>query len=289
MALEDLPPQAPLRLPEGQAYGERVLARSRSALSSHPSLLDQAFGPDYYQKLDVFFPERPPAGGAPILVFAHGGSWIAGYKEWMAFMAPAVTALPAVFVSVSYRLAPGAKHPAPYEDCLAAIAWVHDNARSLRGDRSRLYVGGHSAGAHLMALAATRPDDLSSRGLPPDVIKGCAAVSGAFDLRLSDPPEPVQSHAHQVLLADPAQAEAASPIANVSPATRPFLITVGETDFPDLREQAVRMADRLRAAAVPVVFQDLPGHDHFATNERSVEAGHPWLTELARMIGTPAR
>jgi len=282
MALDDLPPQAPLRRPEGQAYAERVLAKSRPVLLSHRSLLDQAYGSDYWQKVDVFFPEVRHVGALPILIFAHGGSWIAGYKEWMAFMAPAMTALPAIFVSVSYRLAPATKFPGPFDDCAKAIAWVYQHAEAMGGDRSRLYVGGHSAGAHLMALAALRRDALAAHGVPRNLVKGCIAVSAPFDLRLSDPRQATESH--HALLADLLDATAASPIAHVSPAAPPFLISVGELDFPQLREQADQMRQTLSAASVPVVFQDLKRHDHFDTSERAVEPDHPWLAEVGRLL-----
>ncbi|MGF6312624.1 arylformamidase [Bradyrhizobium sp. i1.8.4] len=282
MALHDLPLQAPLRRPEGQAYAERVLAKSRPVLSSHRGLLDQAYGSDYWQKVDVFLPEVRHDNLVPILIFAHGGSWIAGYKEWMAFMAPAMTALPAVFVSVSYRLAPAIKFPGPFDDCARAIAWVYERAEAIGGDRSRLYVGGHSAGAHLMALAALRRDALIAHGLPRDVVKGCIATSAPFDLRLPDPQQATESH--RVLLADLLDATIASPVAHVSPGAPPFLISVGELDFPPLREQAERMRQALSAVSVPVVFQDLEGHDHFDTSERAIEPGHPWLAQVARFL-----
>ncbi|SED23727.1 alpha/beta hydrolase [Bradyrhizobium erythrophlei] len=283
MALDDLPPQPPLRFPQGQAYAERVLEKSRPVLLSHRRLLDQAYGPDYWQKVDVFLPENLRGASLPILIFAHGGSWIAGYKEWMAFMAPAVTALPAVFVSVSYRLAPAIKFPGPFDDCVSAVAWVYEHAEAIGGDRSRLYVGGHSAGAHLMALVALRGDALMARGLPHDVVKGCIAASAPFDLRLSDPGQTTENH--RTLLADLLDAEAASPIVHVSPAAPPFLISVGEFDFPPLREQAERMRQALSAASGSVVLQDLKDHDHFDTSERSVEPGHPWLAQVARLLG----
>lgn len=285
MAIDDLPVQAPLRLAEGQAYGERVLERSRPVLASRHGLFDQPFGDDYYQKLDVFLPDGQQDEPLPVLMFAHGGSWIAGYKEWMAFMAPAITALPAIFVSVSYRLAPKTRHPGLYDDCVSALKWVYDHADAIGADRSRLFVGGHSAGGHLMALVATNNAGLVARGLPADVVKGCIPVSASFDVRLASPSLIGTSHAHQVLLADPADADSASPIASVSAKLPPFLITVGEFDFPRLRDQGLRMAEALLKAGVQMKFLDLPGHDHFDTSERSVDSDHPWLKNVARMLG----
>ena len=285
LSLEDLPAQAPLRLAEGEAYGKRALEMSAPVLKAHQGLFDQPYGSDYWQKLDVFLPERPSAGPLPILAFAHGGSWIAGYKEWMAFMAPAITAIPAVFVSVSYRLAPENRYPLPFQDCVDAIKWIHDHADDFGGDRSRIYVGGHSAGGHLMALAAMRNDWQQTRNLPKDIIKGCVAVSALFDLRLNTQSSPAESQLYNAFLHTPEDGEAASPVTYISPEAPPFVITIGENDFPFVRKQAADMCKKLEAAGGEVIFQDLEEHDHFDTSKRCIEGGHPWLTEAARLMG----
>lgn len=281
---DHLPPQAPLKTPEGQAYGHRVLARSREVLLSHPSLLDRSYGADYYQKVDVFVPTFPVRSPVPVLVFAHGGSWIAGYKEWMAFMAPAVTALPAVFVSVSYRLAPLNTVADLVDDCAAAIAWVYEHAGEFAADRSRLFVGGHSAGGHLMSLTALRQDLLVTLGLPRGVVRGCLAVSAPFDLRLPDPAWSSNLALLQAVTAAPVDMASVSPLAHITKHAPPFLIAIGENDFPVIRQQGVRMRDTLAEADVPTAFLDLIGHDHFATGERIVEPGHPWLREAAQIL-----
>lgn len=284
MSLDDLPPQPALHTPAGRAYGNRVLERSRTVLlSRRNALLDLSYGASYWQKVDVFLPEKHTEP-LPILLFAHGGSWIAGYKEWMAFMAPALTGLPAVFVSVSYRLAPAHKFPAPLHDCVDAIAWIHDHATSFGGNRSRIFVGGHSAGAHLMTLAALLPELLVARKLPENAVKGCLPVSAPYDLRPASQASSLEGSLYEPLLETWSDAPAASPIAHVHAGAPPFFITVGGADFPAFREQAEQMRDALTHAHVPTTYLDLSGHDHFDTNERSVEPGHPWLMEAARML-----
>lgn len=55
------------------------------------------------------------------------------------------------FISVvpSYRLAKNASHPAQIQDVARAIRWVYDNIESYGGDRSHIYLSGHSAGTFL--------------------------------------------------------------------------------------------------------------------------------------------
>jgi arylformamidase len=63
-----------------------------------------------------------------------------------------------------------------------AVAWVSRNARSFGGDPDRLYVSGHSSGAHLAAVILTTdwPRDF---GLPADTVKGGLCCSGMYDLK----------------------------------------------------------------------------------------------------------
>ena len=288
MSFEDLPPLPPALTAGGRSYATNVTERSRAVLKGESGRhLDCAYGSDYWQKVDVFPPEGAGDRLVPILLFAHGGAWVSGCKEWMAFMAPVLRKLPMLFVSVSYRLAPMSRFPEPLEDCAEAVRWIYERAASWQGDRSRIFVGGHSAGGHLMSLLALRPDLLQARGLPRGAIQGCFAVSTPFGMRSSDTviPSEVMELSRQALLRDPNDAADASPLAHVSSNAPKFLITLGQNDFPFIREQAPVMRAALEATGNEVVYQDLAGHDHFATNECCVDPGHPWLAAVAEMMG----
>jgi triacylglycerol lipase len=96
------------------------------------------------------------AGGAlPAIFHVHGGGYIMGTPEMMApehrVLAPTFNC---VVVSVDYRLAPDAPHPAPIEDCYAALKWTFENAAGLGIDPKRIGVSGESAGGGLAAALA---------------------------------------------------------------------------------------------------------------------------------------
>lgn len=108
MDFANLPPQPPLFPAEADDYARQTLARSAEAARLCHRIADVRYGSDYWQSLDVY-PAVDAAGGgapAPVLVFAHGGAWTNGYKEWMGLMAPPLVSRGIVFVSLSYRLAP---------------------------------------------------------------------------------------------------------------------------------------------------------------------------------------
>lgn len=287
MSLRDMPPQAKLVTKEGERYAATVLEASRRILSSAATAtLDLPYGDDYWQKIDIFRPETDilDAGPLPILAFAHGGSWIAGYKEWMAFMAPAICALPAIFVSVSYRLAPDNKFPAQLSDCADALALIHKLAPDIGGDRTRIVVGGHSAGGHLMALLALCPDLLEQRGLDRGLIQACIVQSAPLDIRDDRDEQAAIDRIQQTLLLVSSEAEAASPLAQDMRNAPPFSIFVGEHDFPRIRKNSALMREALEKIGAPVFYFDLDGQDHFQTSSRCVESNSQFLSHLSKIM-----
>src|SRR3989442_1704628 len=90
---------------------------------------------------------RKVEGPAPAVIFIHGGAWSRG--------APARgggTALPSprrgiATVSLSYRLAPAHRFPAPLDDVRHGLRWVRAHAGELGIDPERLALLGLSAGA----------------------------------------------------------------------------------------------------------------------------------------------
>jgi acetyl esterase/lipase len=92
------------------------------------------------------------AGTLPALVWIHGGGMVMGDLEMSDLGCDAYAeAVGCVVVSVDYRLAPEHPHPAPVEDCYAALAWAAANADELGIDPARIAVGGSSAGGGLAA------------------------------------------------------------------------------------------------------------------------------------------
>ncbi len=93
----------------------------------------------------------------PVLVYLHGGGWVAGsIATHDPFCRLLSEAAGVIIVSVDYRLAPEHPHPAALEDALTAVHWTANNAARWGGDAGRLALGGDSSGAHLAAVTANR-------------------------------------------------------------------------------------------------------------------------------------
>lgn len=99
-------------------------------------------------------------GSSPCLVYYHGGGFFfegAGYHYKLAKKYALETSCRVVFVQ--YRLAPKNPHPIPAEDCYAALKWSFENADNLKVDKTRIAVGGDSAGGALAAAVCQMARD----------------------------------------------------------------------------------------------------------------------------------
>jgi len=94
-------------------------------------------------------------GPFPVLVFFHGGGWVAGNLETHDPMCRYLCREAGCLVlSVDYRLAPEHKFPAGLQDCYAATCWVAAHAAEFHGDSTRLAVGGDSGGGNFAVVVA---------------------------------------------------------------------------------------------------------------------------------------
>lgn len=104
-------------------------------------------------RLRIYRPHHGRHGGA--LVYFHGGGWVIGSLDTHDDVCRKLAlALGHAVISVDYRLAPEYPFPAPLDDCMRALEWVHAHAGDLGVDPDRLAVGGDSAGGNLAAVVA---------------------------------------------------------------------------------------------------------------------------------------
>lgn len=143
--------------------------------------------------LDIY--EAKGEGPHPILVMVHGGGWMAGDKTGRGVIAPKASWFAEkgfIFASVNYRLSPAVSHPEHANDVAQAIGWLAEHAEEFGGDPQRIFLMGHSAGAHIVAAVGTDPRHLERAGCPPTLVKGTIPLDvGAYDmsLRTNLPPD----------------------------------------------------------------------------------------------------
>ena len=115
-----------------------------------------------------------------MLLFVHGGRWTTGNKNLYPGIGESLARHGVGVVICNYRLSPAVKHPAHVQDVARAFAWTQSNIASYGGKPDRLFVCGHSAGGHLVALLATDPKYLKAEKLSPSDIRGVVPISGVY-------------------------------------------------------------------------------------------------------------
>jgi triacylglycerol lipase len=113
---------------------------------------DVKYGPADRHLLDVFTPEAATSSARPVLIFIHGGGFVAGNKRTPGspfYDNIMLWAVKSGFVGVNatYRLAPQSPYPAGAEDLGAVVSWVAGKIAERGGDPARIYLVGQSAGA----------------------------------------------------------------------------------------------------------------------------------------------
>ena len=119
-------------------------------------------GPDYLA-LDVWSPDTG-AGGLPVIVYLHGGAFVAGTGSAAACDGAELARAGVVVVTINYRLGAEGFLPVPggatnigLRDQIAAVEWVRDNAEAFGGDPGNITLFGHSAGAASVACLLRSP------------------------------------------------------------------------------------------------------------------------------------
>jgi len=103
----------------------------------------------------------PSDKSKPVLLFIHGGGFMMPDPMLMPRLQEIAAECHCVVVSPEYRLAPETRYPGSLEDNYAALKWVHAHAAELGIDRSRIAVGGQSAGGGHAASLALHARDLN--------------------------------------------------------------------------------------------------------------------------------
>jgi arylformamidase len=136
--------------------------------------------------LDIYRPKSfsnaDQQAALPVVVMIHGGGWRSGdkgnesqgYRKASFFVGRRY-----IYVSINYRLSPAVQHPAHVEDVAKALAWLADHIASYGGDAKRIFLMGHSAGAHLAALVMTDEAYLNKLGKSPAMVSGVILLDSA--------------------------------------------------------------------------------------------------------------
>jgi acetyl esterase/lipase len=228
---------------------------------------------------DIAYPER--GGPLPAIVSVHGGRWRAGSRTDASSIKVGQWAEFGFFaMSIDYRLVGGSPAPAPYQDVLCAIRWVHAHASEYHVDPNRIYLIGQSAGGHMVSLAATLGEGPYKRAGGWDSDRGdfraVISVAGAYDLNtlswgnLWTPPNEDAETARRL----------ASPLAHVTPGTKPILIIHSDDDRSVPVQQALDMTDALQKAGARHRFVHYTDKGHMGLVDEVIKETRGFIAEI---------
>jgi len=222
--------------------------------------LDVAYGPTEIEKLDIYKTRR---SNAPINIFIHGGAWRNGQAKDSAYLAEMFINAGAHFVVpdfVQVEDAGGNLMPMA-QQVRAAVAWVYKNAARFGGDPNRVFITGHSSGAHLSGCALVT-DWQKAFGLPANIIKGGLLVSGMYDLK----PVSLSKRSEYVKFTDEIE-HALSSQRHLDKLNAPIIVAHGSQETPEFQRQAREFAAAVKAAGKPVELIVGEGFNHFEMQE----------------------
>jgi acetyl esterase/lipase len=242
---------------------------------------------------------RKVEGPAPAVVLVHGGAWMHGDPSQAAGNALHFARRGIATVSISYRLAPAHRFPAPVHDVRQGLRWVRAHAAELGIDPARIALIGLSAGAHLALMAHVAPalpelvaEFAGKLGSVGEDLRAIILHYGPYDLARSRPfPDGVDPAGELlgVRRGEPAWVRIASPIHHATHVKAPVLLIHGKADTVVSYRESVRMHEALVAAGKPAALLLLEDAPHAfqmewrgVANRRANEAMDAFLDQHLR-------
>ncbi len=138
-----------------------------------------------------------------------------------------------------------------------AVAWVYCNAQELGGDQNRIYLSGHSSGAHLAGVVLTT-DWPKQFNLPADLVKGALCCSGIFDLT----PVALSARSSYVKFSDES-VQALSPQRHLGHLNAPVIVACGTHETPEFQRQSRDFSAAVQNVGKRAQLLIADGYNHF--------------------------
>jgi len=263
-------------VPNQTDYLKSAGARSALARTKQIGHLDVRYGDTGQQMLDIFPASTPHA---PVLVFIHGGYWYALDKSFYSEIAPIFTEAGATVVLPNYDLCPTVTIPTIVDQLRQSMKWIYENISQYNGDPDRLHLSGHSAGGHLTGMMMAT-DWAGEFGLPANLLKGAAPLSGLFDImphRYTELQDAIQLTKEQALRSSPQNLELYCDC--------PIICAVGGGEPESFLRQSQEFTEKCRNAGLTCDYLALDTDNHFDVTDRLHDANDPLVGAILRQMG----
>lgn len=227
-------------------------------------LLDESYGAELNQNMDVYLPAGRSQEETPLLIYIHGGSWIGGDKsEFLQVKTILETEFPGyAFVSLNYRLfdfATGRNGILDQEqDIITAFDYI-ESKLSEWNISDDFVISGASAGGHLALLHAYKNNtsDLKAAVIffPPTDLTELYTFNNITALGLSALLGGTPSTANSTYLD-------VSPISHIDPSDVQTIFFHGDIDTVVPISQSQLLEQKLKSENVRHQFTTVQGQGH---------------------------
>jgi acetyl esterase/lipase len=232
---------------------------------------------------DLAFPDGDDL--KPAILYVFGGRWRSGSRlnnqgNWERLAKLAESGFFAM--TIDHRLVGGSPAPAPYEDTLCAIRWLHAHAREYGVDENRIFLIGNSSGGHLVALAAMLGDGPFARAggweTARSDFRAAISVAAPYDLNTlswGNLWTPVSGDVE-------AARRQASPLFQIGQHSRPLLVIHSDDDQSVPIKQALDMVAALKAANVQHKFVRFTNRGHVGLTDEVLQEAQVFISEVEK-------
>jgi acetyl esterase/lipase len=262
-----------------------LAANAPAVFGDYTRHADIAYGAGAQHRLDVYVPDAVPAQpqplARPLVVFWHGGRWSYGDKSDYRFVGAALAGLGYVAVVPNYRHYPEVKMPGFMDDAARAALWAVAHAGEYGAKAQRLYLMGHSAGAHMAALVTLDPRYFAATGEPVPAISGVIGLSGPYDFL------PLLEDDVKDMFGPPQNYPDSQPINFVRADAPPMLLVHGLKDDTVWPKNSRNLASALVAHGVSVTLKLYPHLEHadtVAAMSLPARGRAPTLADIAAFV-----
>ena len=206
--------------------------------------------------LNIFVPKNKKFTNNNVLIFVHGGNWNSGDKKLYSFLGRNFAKKGITTIVAGYTLSPTANYDEMATQIGKVVSWTKSNITNYNGNPNSIFLTGHSAGGHLIALVGTNPKYLKDNSAIKGIILNDAA---GLDMKhyLEEFPPTQQDDYLTTWTSNPENWKEASPIYFLNKNTAPFMIYTGSKTYESIKvsnERFLKELHKYQPNVTPIVL-----------------------------------
>ena len=221
------------------------------------------YGSHARQKLDIYLPITTQKSSSikssalkKVIIFYYGGNWDSGARADYKFAAEALASLGHIVVVPDYRVYPDVLFPGLMTDPVSVAKWVKMNIKKYNGDNNKIFLAGHSAGAHIAVMMAINPEYLAKELLKPSDYAGVIGLAGPYDFL------PLKSDRLKTIFGPEAEQWKSQPINFVDGKNPPLFLAIGTKDNTVWPRNSINLAKKIKEKNGLVEVHEFAGYGH---------------------------